>query len=202
MNPTIRVAIRISHPWPGILLLVCFLVGLTLSASVIAPGLRSGQQAHPAAVFLPATNGRHFYVTHESFATNTALTACSAGYHMASLWEILDVSDLNYDFDQPDAKTLLDSGNGPPSLWNGWVRTGNEASIQNTAGTGNCQNWSSFSSNEFGTVVRLSNTWVSAPGDILSWDASAVTCNTTAPVWCVGDFTEDLNQVFLPLINK
>ena len=114
MNNVIRVVIRITHPWAGTLLLICFLVGLTLSASVIAPELRSSQQVFPAAAFIPSTAGRHFYVTYATYAPGTAPTACSAGYHMASVWEILDMSDLAYDYNQPDAKTVADSGFGPP----------------------------------------------------------------------------------------
>jgi len=198
MNNGIRVVVRISHPWPGILLLVCFLVGLTLSASVIAPKLHSSQQVLPAAVFVPATPGRHFYVTYETYTTNTALAACSPGYHMASLWEILDVSDLAYDSTQPPAKTVPDSGYGPPSNWYGWVRTGNVASSDSTAGTGNCQNWSSVSANDYGVAVKLANTWETAPGHILGWEATSFTCDTAAPVWCVGDFS----KTYLPLIVK
>lgn len=198
MNNVIRVVIRITHPWAGTLLLICFLVGLTLSASVIAPELRSSQQAFPAAAFIPSTAGRHFYVTYATYAPGTAPTACSAGYHMASVWEILDVSDLAYDYNQPDAKTVADSGFGPPSNWYGWVRTGNDASSDSTAGTGNCRNWSSVSPSDYGSAVSLAKNWQTASGHIPGWDAASFTCDSAKPVWCVGDF----HKTYLPLILK
>ena len=142
--------------------------------------------------------GRHFYLTNASYTPNAALTACASGYHMASLWEILDVSNLTYDYGHPAAYTKPDSGYGPPSNWYGWVRTGGSSSNSSVAGSGNCLNWSSNSGIDFGVAVRLSNTWETAPGDISTWDANSFTCTTTAPVWCVGNF----NTIFLPLIMK
>ena len=35
-----------------------------------------------------------FYLTRTTHVGNQVLTACAAGYHMASLWEILDPSNL------------------------------------------------------------------------------------------------------------
>jgi hypothetical protein len=104
-------------------------------------------------------SARHFYLTSANYSTNQALTACAAGYHMASLWEILNVSKLVYDYDHLSAKKLDDSGWGPPSGWNGWVRTGYISSGDNIAGNGNCRNWSSVSSGDYGVSVRLSRYW-------------------------------------------
>ena len=187
MNNGIRVVVRISHPWPGILLLVCFLVGLTLSASVIAPELHSSQQVLPAAVFVPETLGWHFYVTYETYTTNTALAACSPGYHMASLWEILDVSHLTYDYNNPAAKTTDDSGFGPPDGWNGWVHTGYLSSGSTTTGQGNCLAWTSTDAANSGVSVELSNAWVTTPGSIGPWIATSFSCNYIGSVWCVGN---------------
>ncbi|HHO47724.1 MAG TPA: hypothetical protein ENN06_04615 [Desulfobacteraceae bacterium] len=58
-----------------------------------------------------------FYLTAANYHTNEALTACGAGYHMASLWEILNVTNLVYEYDNPAAYTKADSGYGPPSNW-------------------------------------------------------------------------------------
>lgn len=149
--------------------------------------------------FVPLQSGRHLYQTNTSYVANNVLSACSAGYHTASLWEILDVSNLAYDYNNPSAKTQDDSGHGPPSGLDGWVRTGYSSSSDGTAGSGNCLNWTSNGSiRSYGTAVRLANDWTSAPGDISTWVASSFTCNATKPVWCVGDFT----SVYLPVVSR
>jgi hypothetical protein len=130
---------------------------------------------------------RHVYLTAANYATNQVRTACASGYHMASLWELYDVSNLVYDYGHPAAYTKADSGYGPPSYWYGWVRTGYDSSSSSTTGTGNCNNWSNTSSSVYGVSARLSRTWETAPGDIGPWDATSFTCNFTGPVWCVKD---------------
>jgi hypothetical protein len=153
-------------------------------------------QSETESSYFPLSAGRHFYVTSAVYYPDQALTACSTGYHMASLWEILDVSNLTYDYDHPAAVSKADSGFGPPSNWYGWVRTGYDSSPSSVTGTGNCNNWSSRLDTVYGVSVRLSNSWEIAPGDIFTWDATSFTCNYVGPVWCIGDFY----QVYLPLI--
>ena len=131
--------------------------------------------------------GRLVYLTDANYYPDQALTACAAGYHMASLWEILDVSNIVYAYNHPAAHTKADSGNGPPSFWNGWVRTGNASSNSDVTGTGNCLAWTSRSASDYGVSVRLSRTWVTAPGDIFTWDATTFACSFTGPVWCAKD---------------
>ena len=131
--------------------------------------------------------GHHFYLTSNIYIPSNALSACASGYHMASLWEILDVSNLTYDYDHPAAYTQADSGYGPPAFWNGWVRTGYLSSGVDTAGTGNCLNWSDATTNNYGVSVRLTNAWETAPGDIFTWDTTSYDCFHSGPVWCVGN---------------
>jgi len=146
-------------------------------------GLQSG-----TGVSAVAGGGRHFYLTNASFASNQALTACASGYHMASLWELIDPSNLTYDYDHPDAHTKADSGQGPPSLWYGRVRTGTDSSNSSTAGTGNCNNWTSVSGSDSGGFVRLTRTWETPPAEIGGiWDATSFACSSVGPVWCVRD---------------
>jgi hypothetical protein len=132
-------------------------------------------------------SGSSFYLTDANYTVDQALTACASGYHMASLWEILDVSNLVYAYDHPAAHVKDDSGNGPPSNWYGWVRTGWFASTSATTGTGNCLAWTSTSSGDSTVAARLSNAWETAPGDISTWDATSFTCNFNGPVWCMED---------------
>jgi hypothetical protein len=130
---------------------------------------------------------RHVYLTDLNYHTDEALWACGAGYHMASLWEILDTTTWVYDYDHPEAHVMADSGYGPPSYWNGWARTGYSSSNSSTTGTGNCWAWTSRLSADYGVSVRLSRTWETAPGDIATWDATSFDCSYTGPVWCVKD---------------
>jgi hypothetical protein len=198
--PMIRIKFRITYDWKIKILLisVLFLSLLAFDWSVTIAE-QSGEQIQNGETFIPADAGkRHFYLTNVSYPTNQALNACASGYHMASLWEILDVSNLIYDQDHPDAHTKDDSGYGPPSGWYGWIRTGGASSSSSTTGTGNCLNWSSTASDVYGVAIRLATQWEAAPGDISTWDATSFTCSPVGPVWCVGNF----GVVYLPQVAK
>ena len=134
----------------------------------------------------PPLKLRKFYLTpatvQGSVQGNQALTACADGFHMASLFEIFDVSDLRYDTTL--GATADDSGFGPRTGNLGWIRTGG-ASLNNDglAGIDNCLMWTSTNGN--GTVAQLAKLW-DAPGSIISpWEASSVLCNSLNQVWCV-----------------
>jgi hypothetical protein len=195
----IRIRFRFAYDRRVLVLLLSLLFSLLLVGSVGASDSSPRLQGGEPTSLLAAGGGRHFYLTDANFPTNQALTACADGYRMASLWEILDVSNLVYDYDHPDAHVKADSGNGPPSGWYGWVRTGGASSTSATAGLGNCSNWTSTSSGASTVAIRLSTAWEIAPGDIGTWDATSFTCNFTGPVWCVGDFG---GAVYLPIILK
>jgi hypothetical protein len=190
-----RITFRISYERRIVVLLICIFVSLFISGSVWSVGSPIDTRASPLLTYFPYQTGRHIYLTNTSYATNHTLTACAVGYHMASLWEMLDVSNMIYDNTHPAAYNKADSGYGPPSNWYGWVRTGFNSSNSITTGSGNCNTWTSISTGDYGVSVRLSNTWEAAPGDIVTWDATSFTCNYTGPVWCVGDFY----QSYLPL---
>jgi hypothetical protein len=197
----IHIRLRIQHDWRAAVLLVCLLLVLPLGGSVSAKPDLTGLQRpvrSTLAAWTPDETGWHFYLTNTDYAANRVLTACTAGYHMASLWEMLDVSDLIYDYSHPAAYKKADSGYGPPSGWNGWVRTGWDSAGDNVAGTGNCNNWSSTGGTVHGTAVQLSPTWETAPGDISTWNAGSFGCSLTGPVWCVGYF----HSVYVPMIVR
>jgi hypothetical protein len=150
-------------------------------------GAAPSSEATAAGIGAQAASGALFYLTDANYYTDQVLTACASGYHMASLWEILDVSNLVYAYDHPAAHTKTDSGFGPPSYWHGWVRTGQDSSGSSTTGIGNCLNWSTRSGSNNGVSVRLSRTWETAPGDIFTWDANTFDCSIIGPVWCIQD---------------
>ena len=175
--------------------LVCVLIA---AAALLAFDRVEGTQPIAPTDFVPSQPGRHVYLTNFDRTPDQALTACSEGYHMASIWELADISNLIYDYKHPDAYTKADSGKGPPSYWYGWVRTGYDITGANTAGTGNCLNWTSTLRTNYGTIARLTNTWDTPTGALSPWEADTWYCGGIAPVWCVGDW----EQVKLPLVVK
>ena len=136
---------------------------------------------------------RKFYLTQGQYDGSQTLSACADGYHMASLWEILDPSNLSYDTNL--GVTLADSGSGPPTVGPGWIRTGFLASAGITAadgsvqaGTANCQAWTSASSEAHGTYVYLPPYAAITDATVISpWVADTTKCNTDYRVWCVQD---------------
>jgi hypothetical protein len=131
-----------------------------------------------------ASNGpRKFYLTKTKHDGDQALSACAVGYHMASLWEIHEPTNLRYNKDL--GVTFADSGSGPPTDIFGWIRTGFVSSGGNAPGVANCNAWTSASGN--GTVVSLPATW-NSPGLLVApWVSGLVACLSAAPVWCVQD---------------
>ena len=127
---------------------------------------------------------RQYYLTKTYSVGADADDACASGYHMASLWEIIDPSNLKYNMDL--GNTRLDSGQGPPSASGGWVRTGYSSRADNSAGWGNCNAWTSSDSGDYGTWARLSREWDSG-GDIHVWEVDAHSCGSYISVWCVED---------------
>jgi hypothetical protein len=131
---------------------------------------------------------RAFYLTPlDAYDGSQALNACAAGFHMASLWEIHDPSNLRYDTTRGFA--TADSGSGPPSGWGGWIRTGNDAlGESNVVGAINCNAWTSNSVNHFGSGVLLQLQWGSLAESLISpWRAGGAACNIQIKVWCVED---------------
>jgi hypothetical protein len=86
-----------------------------------------------------ARGERRYYLTKTGVTGDHALTACSSGYHMASLWEIRDTAVLTYD-KELGFNSFADQGDGPPEGRTGWVRTGYVGNSTNQA-SANCQGW-------------------------------------------------------------
>jgi hypothetical protein len=129
---------------------------------------------------------RRFYLTQSPFNGAQAPSACAAGYHMASLWEILDLSNLQYDTSIGFMRA--DSGFGPPTLAEGWVRTGAPLQNEDTPGIGSCLAYTTTNSNLFGTSVNLPQEFNSTQLTVISpWDSSTPTCDQQVRVWCVQD---------------
>ena len=156
--------------------------GLVATALLVVLGLTIDGPA-------PADAGqlRKYYLTPEEtgFQGGQALTACARGFHMASLWEIRDTSNLQYDTAR--GETQADSGDGPPIELGGWVRTGGAAHASAGAGQGNCDAYTSSSSLSRGTIIYLGDDWTAAPTVISPWQGINRACNTSVRVWCMQD---------------
>ena len=137
-----------------------------------------------ALVAAAAADSRRWFYKTPDFAYNgaNALTACDSGFHMASIWEIVDVSNLRYDPGRGYTKD--DSGQGPPQASDGWVRTGQFAYTGDSPGISNCDAWTSSSPSHYGTVVRLADDWLAAQRH---WQGITLNCSTTTAVWCIQD---------------
>jgi hypothetical protein len=126
---------------------------------------------------------RGFYITKHKFTGSQALSACANGYHMASLWEIFDISNLRYNTTL--GHTTDDSGSGPP-IMHGWIRTGLDASgNSDIVGFDNCLAWSTDKSTQKGSAVGLNFFWGNPASAIDPWVGLLFTCDFLEPVWCV-----------------
>jgi hypothetical protein len=147
----------------------------------------------PAAPAAGSGGLRKYYRTDTAFSPTLASTACGTGYHFASIWELLDPSNLEYAGERPDAwgGPLYDMGEGPPTgagglPLQGYVRTGYGTDASGYPGQGNCDNWTSDNENHYGTVAGVSHEWGTAE-DLFAWNIDVTPCNIRTGVWCVED---------------
>jgi len=151
----------------------------------------------PQAPASPNLLPRQYYITLSTYSGATAKSACDAGYHMASLWEILDTTRLRYDTSL--GYTQADSGQGPPA-YSGWVRTGYNSGTSGSPGTSNCDAWTSNSSSDIGSSALLAADWTAGGGDVHVWSSGTTLCSLAKRVWCVADRAGF--PIYLPLLMK
>lgn len=142
---------------------------------------------------------RRYYLTRETVQGNKTLDACARHYHMASRFEIHDVSALRYD--TTVGLSSDDAGTGPPGRAAaygsedamGWVRTGGSARFTDPgdphgSASTNCSAWSTNSPEAFGTVAHLSDRFTLRDGSAAPlWDGGSERCNVPHHVWCIED---------------
>jgi hypothetical protein len=146
---------------------------------------------------------QRFYLTTESVQGNKAIDACARGYHMASRFELAELSTLHYD---PHlGVTADDSGSGPPSHAagygsqdpTGWVRTGGASRFADTtdrkgSAFTNCAAWSTNSSGAFGTIAFLNDRFTAEDGSpVPLWNGGSERCDVSHHVWCIEDRASD-----------
>lgn len=180
------------------LLILALLVAASLGYLLWAE--RADAASNLGAPQSPAPRLRRYYVTSTLVDGSQAPLACEAGYRMASLWEMVDPSNLKYDASLLTSLTHPDSGQGPPAGQIGWVRTGYASgSSSGTPGQDNCDAWTSNSDSGYGTYVSLTSNW-NAGGDVHIWEAGTYPCNWSLSVWCVEDVV--VHAVFIPLVTR
>jgi hypothetical protein len=174
----IRLTRRLAAALAGILVAIAILAYLVTNTGIA----EASADTMPAA---PASLGRQFYLSDTIHNGVEALTACTSGYHFASIWEIADPSNLQYNTTLGELRD--DNGAGPPSGSRGWIRTGFSESKDSDPGHGNCKAWRSQSSSDQGTIALLIDRWDSGFQDVNVWQASYSECSWKNHVWCVED---------------
>ena len=138
---------------------------------------------------------RGYYLTKSTIIGSKVLTACASGYHFASMWEILNTSDLHYNTTL--GRTNVNSGSGAPAVSSlstladaayGWIRTG-------APDDPNCLKWTSSNGADTGSFGGL---YIKYAGKDQQWEiengtgGTAMSCDgtfsgtpTTVGVWCV-----------------
>jgi hypothetical protein len=178
--------IRLSRGWGAVL-------GCLLAVAVLfAVGLLQQNQVSALTSETAAASSsgmRQFYLTSSASAYGSiAASQCASGYHMASLWEMADPSNLKYNTSLGYMRG--DSGWGPPAgegdLF-GWVRTGYTNNTSTTPGRANCSSYTSHSFGQYGTIAALPSQWTSGVQDIGPWDTLVRECDDWMRVWCVED---------------
>ncbi len=146
-------------------------------------------------VFTSTAPIRGYYLTKSTITGSKVLTACASGYHFASIWEILNTSDLHYN--TALGRTNANSGNGAPAATShstfadfpsGWIRTGG-------ANDPNCINWTSSNRVDGGSAGTLTlssgppPSWLMAvgggSGTPYSCDGTFSGTPVSIGVWCV-----------------
>jgi hypothetical protein len=196
MSRRVRLKIRYKRQ-AGLVILLTLAVLVVALLGYLALGQREAAASARPAPLAAASGLRLYYLTTSGYNGANADTACASGYHMASLWEILDPSNLKYNTSL--GQVTADSGQGPP-LWPfwGWVRTGYSSDNSTTPGRANCNAWSTTSGK--GTYAGLTDNWTGGLQDIHVWNVDTATwdCSAAFRVWCVAD---NINfPVYLPLI--
>ena len=177
---------------------VAFLIAGVVLVAVVGcllfanrPVVASQEQAPAAApqIVQSSTAPRRYYLTAGTYQGDGVTTACTTSFHMAALWELLDVSNLAYAVDLAPGTSMAntDMGKGPPAGVHGWVRTGHSSSTASQAGQANCSAWTSSAFlNAYGTVTQLPLDWASG-ADMSIWEVTTYRCHQYLRVWCVED---------------
>ena len=187
------------HLTRGLAVVLSLVIVAVALLGYLAWGRNEAVAAAPAApAGIAAAGPRQFYLTRDNYngadadgSDGNGAGVCASGYHFASLWEILDPSNLVYNsalgWDWTELPLVSDMGQGPPTHWTGWVRTGYASgSSDQIPGRDNCDAWTSSAESAYGSVVGLRSDWSTATA-MHVWKPNVNVCYGLQPVWCVED---------------
>ena len=163
-------------------------IAFAVLAVLVGFSMLAGALIVPSSPTAAAEKGpRQFYLTNTSHNGAQALTACATGYHMASVWEILDPSNLRYNREL--GYTQADSGFGPPTgrgSTYGWIRTGAPAALSgdSDAGQSNCNAWTVGTFTGLGSFAYFNDNWNNGGAQLFTGGAD---CDSALKVWCIQD---------------
>ena len=152
---------------------------------LVFASLLTYNRSNAAGTIKSTAPARGYYLTTGTFDGSHVLAACTTGYHMASVWEVHEPSNLRYDTNL--GSNLDDSGLGPPSGYPGWIRTGFAYNVSANTGAVNCGVWSSNSAFDNGTQVYLEQDYLNSGPASTPWLGGTASCNFLNRVWCVQD---------------
>jgi len=158
------------------------------TASVVG-GTATGGNVCEDGLCRPNLARRRFYLTRTVVQPTGAPTACAAGFHFASLWELHEPSHLDYD--QSLGRSVA-GGVGPPVMYGGWIRTGAPSDSTGAApGFAQCSFWSTNDPSWSGTYAGLFESYTGTPSDPAThaspWLVTTKPCSSVREVWCVED---------------
>lgn len=127
------------------------------------------------------TDEPRYYLTTDQTTGSGALEACASGFHMAALLEIQDLGAWAYD--PVLGLATADSGFGPPTDINGWIRTGDDSQSSDS-----CQLWTSDVGGGTTVEFHAAPNWHTAAEQISPWNPVLNwSCSVTRNVWCAED---------------
>jgi hypothetical protein len=137
---------------------------------------------------------RRYYLSATRGSGGGARSQCAPGFHMASLFELTEPSHLSYDGQNGYSRgPQADEGGGPPTLVDGWIRSGYDGNpAMSSAGEANCNAWTSSSGSSNGSLAHLNANWQFSSPDPAGtatwpWQTSTAGCGGTQYVWCIED---------------
>ena len=125
-----------------------------------------------------------YYLTRTSSLGDHGASTCAPNFHMASAFELADLSALSYATDL--GATLPDSGEGPPAGLFGWVRTGQSSDGFTATCDAGAGPWTSADGSQEGAVAVL-NAFERQADRKPEWVTLTFACNVNAFVWCIED---------------
>ncbi len=119
---------------------------------------------------------RYFLTEGDPVDGGNAAAECPAGFHVASVWELINPSSLHYDSIR-GYRVSPNIGSGPQTLLEGWAFVGDGAT---------CLGYDDPGVGAAGSIIVLSDDHASQ--DLGPWDVSTAACDSTfARVWCIED---------------